>query len=51
MLNKCVVCPYRLGNIKTFVNPCLQCSSELRERQPFAQTSKEEKDSSNKKNG
>lgn len=29
MTVQCVACPYRLGKIKTAVNPCLQCSSGI----------------------
>ena len=25
LFSPCSTCPYKLGTVKTFVNPCLQC--------------------------
>ena len=28
IIKPCMECPYKLGLVQTFVNPCLQCKAE-----------------------
>lgn len=31
-LSRCADCPYKLGQIKTLVNPCIPCSKKIFKR-------------------